>query len=184
MLYFDKVQFNTLVARLDIDDTYLVDSGVEKDPHVTILYGIDMEKYGSPEDLEFIKHEVEKSGLITRSFNVDRLSTFKNDDKDVLKLDFVETSAIKKLRGLNALFTERFQVKSDFPTYKPHATVAYLQKGIGKEFVQELQNVVSFKVKKLIFSSKASEDSKEYITKTLASNRKVIAKDYVKRELF
>lgn len=184
MLYFDKVHFNSLVARLDIDETYLFDSGVEKDPHVTIVYGIDMEKYGSPEDLEFIKNSIEKSGLMTRSFHVDKLSLFKNDDKDVLKLDFINSSAVEKLRSLNAMFIKHFNVKSDFPDYKPHCTVAYLVKKAGKQYVQDLQNVPSFKVKKAIFSHKDSEEDKKYITKVLSTNRKIVAKDYVKRELF
>lgn len=184
MLYFDKVHFNSLVARLDIDDTYLIDSGVEKDPHVTIVYGIDMEKYGSPEDLEFIKTSIEESGLMTRSFHANSLSVFKNEEKDVLKLDFKNSKAIEKLRSLNSLFTKHFDVKSDFPDYKPHATIAYLVKGMSKQYVQDLQNVPSFNVKKAIFSSKKSESDEKYITKTLITNRKIIAKDYVKRELF
>lgn len=184
MLYFDKVHFNTLVARLDIDDSYLIDSGIEKDPHVTILYGIDMDRFGKPEDLDFIKTEIEKSGLMKRKFHADRITTFKNEDKDVLKFDFEKSSAIEDLRKLNALFTKHFEVVSDFPDYKPHCTVAYLQKGSGKQFTQDLQNIVPFNVKKAIFSSKKSEDADKYITKTLLTNRKILAKDYVKREMF
>jgi hypothetical protein len=55
---------------------------------------------------------------------------------------------------------------------------------MSKQYVQDLQNVPSFKVKKAIFSSKKSEDDNKYITKTLITNRKIVAQDYVKRELF
>ena len=55
---------------------------------------------------------------------------------------------------------------------------------MSKQYVQDLQNVPSFEVKKAIFSSKKSEDADKYITKTLLTNRKIVAKDYVKREMF
>lgn len=184
MLSFDKVHFNSLVARLDIDDTYLSGSGIEVDPHVTVVYGIDMEKYGSPEDLEFIKTSIEESGILKRTFHVKSISQFKNEEKDVLKLDFKPSEGLTELRALNSLFTKHFDVKSDFPDYKPHCTIAYMQKGSAKQFLQKLSNVPGFQIRKSVFSSQKEEGDDKYITKTLSTNRKIIAKDYVKSELF
>lgn len=92
------------------------DGGREKDIHVTAKYGF----VGNP--IEQL-HDI---GDNTAPFPVyiGKVSLFQQADHDVVKLD-VESPWLHKL---NAALS-RLPNKDKYPVYKPHITVAYVQKG-------------------------------------------------------
>lgn len=123
-------QFVQFAKEISDEDVYKPETegeidgyGRETEPHVTALYGL---KDVKPED---VKKVIEGVGDV--ELTLGKTSIFENDDYDVLKID-VESP---KLGEINKLLKENLDYESDFPDYKPHLTIAYLQKGKGKDYV-------------------------------------------------
>ena len=49
-----------------------------------------------------------------------------------------------------------FTYKNDFD-YNPHATIAYVQSGLGESFTNELKEPISFKLKSIVYSNHLRE---------------------------
>lgn len=115
-------------ARDQIDrDDLDPDEGFGPDPHVTILYGLgdDQER----EATEILK----KAGPLQAK--VAALDTFETDDYDVV-IFRLESDAMQKLHDeLDDLPND-----NQWPEYKPHMTVAYVQPGLGQKYVDELES--------------------------------------------
>lgn len=100
------------------------DYGKEKNPHVTILYGIEA------------SDETKAKGLLNRmnkkiNVQLGKVTLFTNNPQfDVLKIDVHS----QDLTQLNALLSKSVKFKNDYPGYHPHLTLAYLKKGQGKQY--------------------------------------------------
>jgi len=116
-----------LVRRLTtrIPNEYLAEKGVEDKPHITVLYGLH-DNY--PDDAAEIIGEF--PGPI--KVKLGSLSIFKKDEYDVLKIDVISP----ELHALNKAL-KSLHYTSDFPDYKPHLTLAYLQPGTGERFITD-----------------------------------------------
>lgn len=93
--------------------------GRELDPHITVKYGL-LTKDVPPELKEVAK--------TTKPFPVllGKISLFTTNPKfDVVKLD-VES---KELHRLNRRVADAVPHEDTYPTYRPHATLAYVEKG-------------------------------------------------------
>ena len=117
-------QMRVLQASSGIPDTHLADKGRELDAHITIRYGLD----------ECDPREVAK--LVGRfgpiKFRLTRASVFPaSEDKpyDVLKFEVVSSDLERLNRILKTL-----PGTDGYPVYKPHATVCYLQPGLGQVY--------------------------------------------------
>ena len=121
------LQWETLSYAIDKKDIYDPDGdhGVEHNPHVTILYGLH-DWLISDSDVEdaLMKFKAPKVRL-------GKLSIFENPSFDVVKIDVLSDD----LAMMNKVFSD-FPHTSDFPDYRPHVTVAYVQKGTGKKYTQ------------------------------------------------
>jgi 2'-5' RNA ligase len=114
----------------NIDDNDLHEFGKEKEPHVTVLYGInDSSAY------ETIRSDCEKNNVDPIKIKLSKISVFDNPEFDVLKFD-VESADIHKL---NKKVCSLVEYENDFPDYHPHCTIAYLKKGLGKKYVDSLK---------------------------------------------
>lgn len=117
--------------------------GRETEPHVTIIYGL-LDGF----DQKY-RHYFSTKKPFTISLG--RMSLFENEIFDVLKIDIVS----KELRELHLEMRERFPNYQTFPNYKPHATIAYLEKGKGEKYKSiDIFNGKKFKATEVIFSSK------------------------------
>jgi hypothetical protein len=124
MLSLPKAQADFIQdwGRLHIPDDalYIEDDGYgrEKDTHVTVKWGILLSE---PND------KLKEIANTTKPFpvRIGRVSLFKNDKYDVVKLDIVSPG----LRALNARIRGTIPNEETYPTYKPHCTVAYVKKG-------------------------------------------------------
>lgn len=129
MLYFEFPQLSEIHSYIDPNDVYQPDEsyGLENDPHCTLLYGFHE---------EIVKSDIEE---ITKNFTfgtltLDNPSLFENGKFDVLKFEvngdnlYEVNSELDKLPNSNS-----------FPHYHAHSTIAYLNPGKGKEYVELLK---------------------------------------------
>lgn len=100
------------------------DGGRETDPHVTVKYGL---HFQTPS--QRLREALRQFGPVTLTFG--RTSLFKSKDADVLKVDIDSPD----LHRLNKLITRLLPTHETYPTYIPHATLAYLKPGKGKHYV-------------------------------------------------
>jgi DNA polymerase III epsilon subunit-like protein len=110
--------------------------GIQENPHVNILYGLH----------EGVTEEDVKSVFegFTGSINieVDGIGVFENKDYDVVKFNVNPDGALQDLHDK----LSEFPNSNSFPDYKPHITIAYVNKGTGKKYVKpeykyEVKNV-------------------------------------------
>lgn len=102
------------------DDSY----GRENNPHVTVRYGL--------KDADHAKIQEVVGSVPPIELEMGETSAFKNaDTHDVLKVD-VDSAG---LRTLNKAIGDNFDLPGEtFTDYKPHATIAYLKKGIVDKY--------------------------------------------------
>lgn len=104
----------------------LADDGIETDPHVTVKYGI------HSDDPKGVIEAVKQSEPITLTLGDLTLFPATDDhDYDVLKID-VDSPALSALHDVISEACENTETHS---TYQPHATIAYLKRGIGQKYV-------------------------------------------------
>ena len=133
------------ISIVDKEDIYEKDDdyGYEKEPHITIVYGIHQDEVDKKELYEKIK-ELIKPITVT----IDSINIFENDDYDVVKYDVPSTKQLKEYR--KELL--KFPNTQEFKDFNPHMTIAYVLPGTGKKYIQKVK---PFKVtfKKAMYSS-------------------------------
>lgn len=114
-------------SKKHIPEGVLVDNGDsakgrEEEPHVTVLWGLKQPKPDARllEILRAAKPLEIKLGKVSR---------FENDDYDVLKID---VEGPDELWELNKELC-KLPYENDYPDYRPHLTLAYVEKGALKE---------------------------------------------------
>jgi len=142
--YWCKKNINT-------DDLYINEDegieGFEDSPHVTVKYGI------VENDISKISDIIEGYDPITiKCGNVEIFDT--NPKFDVVKIHITGD----KLQKLHDMLSEKNDGDS-FPEYKPHLTLAYVQKGKGKnlidnDFFDKLEDTID----QVLFVSKDGND--------------------------
>jgi len=110
---------------IDIKD--LDEQGIEREIHVTVLYGFE-DSVTSSDIQSVIKDEYKKD---TIDIELKDISRFDSKTYDVLKMD-VDS---KDLVDLNKLLKKHFgdKIHSTYPDYHPHLTLAYINKGACKD---------------------------------------------------
>lgn len=94
--------------------------------HITILYGLKNEK----DYYELVKYFKNKPEV---KFTISEISLFESDNKpyDVLKFTIISPDLVK----YNSYVKENFDCNVTFPNYQPHLTIAYVNKGQGKKYL-------------------------------------------------
>lgn len=137
----DMISKEDLYIKED-DDTY----GIQKKPHVTLLYGLHSNV--KPEDIEPLIKDIK--GL---TIKVNGIDIFENDDFDVVKFNVINNSK------LNETFKKLSKLPNSntFSEYKPHITIAYVKKGLGKKYINSDYNL-TFNVDKVVYSMSNGEN--------------------------
>lgn len=159
MLSFDEYHFKEINDLLSFDDTYLTGDGIETYPHITVIYGIDIDRYSIDELSKSLKGKINQYNLLSRYLSAHEVGMFDSKDYDVIKLEFLESSLLRDIRSLNMDLTKEYEVVSEFDEYKPHSTLAYLVKGLGSGYLRDLPRVYPLKITGARFSYKESEES-------------------------
>lgn len=139
MLQLDIPKWNYVLSQIDDEDLYTEENdssyGKEDEPHVTVLYG-----FSENTDVDKIEQLLQKlKKPIEVTFT--KIDLFENDKFDVVKFN-VESPVLHKLHNY---FKKNFENSDKYPSYQPHATIAYVKKGMGKKYVKRLKEPITFK---------------------------------------
>ena len=118
-----KVFADEMIHREHLYNNETGDYGLEKEPHITLLYGLH-----NGTDLDALKKLLPP--LNTIKINLTYIGKFKNEKYDVLKFD-VDS---KKCHTINSILCNNFEYTSDYDEYYPHMTIAYLKKGYADNY--------------------------------------------------
>lgn len=161
MLEYDMPEFvKELQKSIPEEELYLGktekekdDYGIENKAHITLVYGLDNK-------VEFKDLKQYLSPLNDYKTILVNISTFSNDDFDVLKVG----AKCPKAAESNKEIMENFDVHTDFDEYIPHMTIAYLKKGFANKYTKNMLNKIDT-IKPFGFNYsyfKDGEDKHEY----------------------
>ena len=161
MLEYDMPEFvKELQKSIPEEELYLGktekekdDYGIENKAHITLVYGLDNK-------VEFKDLKQYLSPLNDYKTILVNISTFSNDDFDVLKVG----AKCPKAAESNKEIMENFDVHTDFDEYIPHMTIAYLKKGFVNKYTKDMLNKIDT-IKPFGFNYsyfKDGEDKNEY----------------------
>lgn len=141
--------WNELKDAIDENDLFIPgEQGFEDYPHITILYGFHPGSV-QPKKLKQFTDQINRDSIMLELSDV---SIFENDKFDVLKfgIDDIEGT----LNKLNNAVKSSFKNTNKFPDYIPHATIAYLKKGMGKKYVEKFKDLggIQAECRKMVFS--------------------------------
>ena len=138
MVEVPVTNWNEIISTINKDDLYEVEGenyGIQQNPHLTLLYGL--KSNITKEQVEqVLAKTIDNDKVIIEIENID---TFENDNFDVVKFN------IKKTEQLQKLFDSLSELPNEntFPDYKPHMTIAYVKKGLGKKYTKPYSHKVS-----------------------------------------
>jgi len=113
-------QFGLLLDNSEIYEIDDDEQGREDEPHITIKYGL------KTNNVDELREVIGGFGVIRATLGV--VSRFENEN-DVLKIEVESADLVE----LNKLISDNFECKDSFPDYTPHVTIAYVNKGAGKD---------------------------------------------------
>lgn len=147
---FQSIQFNLSpedaqkVLDVPVMDSDFFDKGRDKQPHITVLFGLHKEV--TPEDANKITAGI--GAIEVMALGLEAFPDSGDGEPLVMR---VESEQLQKLHDdLSAL-----DHTSTHPDYKPHITIGYLKPGAGKQYV-DLGNPLegeTFVLSKLVFSN-------------------------------
>jgi len=145
MLYAKVPDWNDKIHIVNKEDIYEKndDYGYEKEPHITILYGLHHDEINKEELYEKIKELI-----CPVTVKIENIDIFENDEFDVVKFN---VPAINQLKEYHKEFL-KFPNTQTFSGYKPHMTIAYVKKGEGKKYKQKLDKPFEVTFKKAVYS--------------------------------
>ena len=140
MVYFNAPKLKDIQDLISTDHLDENEKGIEDEHHVTLLYGIHSNDVSDNDVIDAARGF--SGDIILRDIGL-----FQNDC-DVLKFEANNPT----LHSCN-FNLKKLPYTSDYPDYKPHATVAYLKKGKGEYYVDRLRDVsITAKPTHLVYS--------------------------------
>lgn len=108
----------------NIPDSILSEDGRQApdDIHVTVKYGFHIHDFTKVRDYLMTQKPFKAT--------LGPISLFESPDQDVIKIDIHSP----ELSKLNDLFSNNFEVTDTHPSYIPHVTIGYVQKGAGAPY--------------------------------------------------
>ena len=146
MLFFHIPKWNYITSLIKKEDIYDLDGyGIENEPHVTILYG-----FHDDVKPNVLLDEIKNNfNLKPIEIKINEISIFENSDYDVVKFD-VDSDDLVEINK----FIKKFPHTSDYSDYKPHMTISYVKRGMGKKYIKKLKKTYSLFGNKLVYSDK------------------------------
>jgi 2'-5' RNA ligase len=146
MLMFDINKWDEITDIIEKDDVYDQPTfGIEKEPHVTILYGLHKEV-----TVDQVKEKLNSvSKKLDEEIKVELIgiSHFETPAYDVVKFDAKTDDLTKMNKVLKELpFT------SNFPDYHPHMSISYVKKGTGSKYNVKFDDPIKISSNKIVYS--------------------------------
>lgn len=132
MLTIKVPNWENILNLIPQQDLYIQQEGYGKqqNSHVTILYGLHDDQI----DQNKLQQQIQESINQPIKIKLKNLSLFQGDNPyDVLKFQVQS----QKLHQLNKKFS-KYPNTNKYPEYKPHMTVAYIKKGLGKKYIGQV----------------------------------------------
>lgn len=148
-LKFDN--WNEILNTIDKEDIYYKSDevfGLSDNPHITLLYGLHEDV--SLEDVKECFNGVSANDI---SLAVNGVSIFENKEFDVVKLSIEENPLIIELNKRLCNLPN----SNEFPEYKPHITIAYVKKGLGKKYVNTEYSSTISDIHHIVYSNNHKE---------------------------
>ena len=125
-----------VLSLINDEDIYDEDGfGLEDNAHITLFFGIKPEV-----DYKDIVEKLKDYTNIPEYIELKNISIFEtNDLYDVVKFDIDDGNEM--LSGIHNYIEENFPNKKQFE-YHPHCTIAYVKKGRGVNYIQELEDSI------------------------------------------
>jgi len=142
--------WDEITSYIDPEDVYTGgdDShGIQEFSHLTLLYGLHKEV--TPEMVKSVFEEF--TGSI--NIEVNGIGIFENKDYDVVKFNVNPNGALQELHDK----LSEFPNSNEYPDYKPHITIAYVNKGMGKKYVKPEYKYTVNNVNKITYSLPSGE---------------------------
>lgn len=160
MAYFDVPVWELITRTVDVDDLYIDEpnKGIETTPHCTILFGFQNEFVNPKKMMQQVKDLIK----MPLEIKVEGVSLFENDKFDVLKFDVIDEKG--NLSKLNSFMRQNYPHKNKFNDYKPHVTIGYLKKGMGKKYLDSFNSILPMEmvVEKMVYSEPREISKKKY----------------------
>ncbi len=134
-----------IIDPADVYNDATNDYGVEKEPHITILFGFDKAITGEQmkEHLSDLRQNIKFSLLGITCFEGGENKPF-----DVVKFDIDSPDLV----ALNARVKKEIPNQVTFPVYHPHLTIAYVKSGTGKKYVKKFSEPQPMESNALLYS--------------------------------
>lgn len=142
MGYFENDFNNPKIKESDIYDNEENEFGLEVEPHVTVLYGLDDKK---TDEEELVKLFTMLDGPVC---STTQISLFENPDFDVVKWDIEQPELVI----LNRMLTSMYPYKTDHPDYHAHVTIAFCLPGEGKKYTKKFKGAKKQKIAYWVYS--------------------------------
>jgi tRNA nucleotidyltransferase/poly(A) polymerase/2'-5' RNA ligase len=155
MLFLDVPIWNKITSIINKEDIYNKEGyGIEKEPHLTILYGFHDEVTAD----DVFNLYKENAPLKPIEVLLSGISVFENPEYDVVKFD-AHSDILTKMNEV----MKQLPNTSKFPDYHPHVTIAYVKKGEGQKYIRLFEKERTIKGNELVYSwkgHKGKEDGK------------------------
>jgi 2'-5' RNA ligase len=151
MVYLDISNWERIISNIDENDLYKPEDehyGRETEPHLTLLYGLHKEV--TKEEISTIFKDTKSTDF---KIQIDGISIFENDEFDVVKMDIKLND---KLTHYNSELS-KLPNSNSYKDYKPHITMAYVKKGLGKKYIDPDYKYTFKDVSKIVFSQANGE---------------------------
>ena len=141
-------KMQSAIAKVDLqpdkDREADANDGLEHESHITARWGLHFQTPSVK-----LRQALKAFGPITVEFG--KTSLFTGDDADVLKVDVKSEDLHRLYKTIGRLVP----VHTTFPTYRPHATLAYVKKGRGSKYAGDASlDGVKMQFPSLVFSGK------------------------------
>jgi len=135
-----------VLSLINEEDIYDEDGfGLEKNAHITLFFGI----LGDV-DYKDVVEKLKDVEAIPEYVELKNISIFEtNDLYDVVKFDIDDENGM--LTSLNNYIEESFPNNKTFE-YHPHCTLAYVKKGRGVNYIQELEKAFVSKPSRIYYT--------------------------------
>lgn len=154
-----KYEFGCVMLKLDVpnwkkdvlslindEDIYDEDGfGLEENAHITLFFGVKPEV-----DYKDVVEKLKDYRDVPEYIELKNISIFEtNDLYDVVKFDIDDKHEM--LSGVHNYIESLFPNEKQFD-YHPHCTVAYVKKGKGVNYIQDLDKSIVVKPKRIYYS--------------------------------